>query len=50
VDCIDQSQVRDRWRAHLDTIMDLRIHIIRDVSLLAERLKFQERLRSKEWY
>jgi len=50
VDSIDQAQVRDKWRAHLDTIMDLRIHIKTEVSLLALRLKFQERLSSKEWY
>ena len=50
MDCIDQAQVRDKWRAHLDTIMDLRIHFIREVSLLALRLKFSERLSSKDWY
>jgi len=50
VDCTDQAQVRDKWRAHLDTIMGLRIHIVREDSLLAVRLKFQQRLNSKERY
>jgi hypothetical protein len=43
VDWIDLAQNKDKWRALLNTVMNIRIHNGQEISWLAERiLGFQE--------